>query len=295
MRQFIFAVAAALIFSGCVSVNNVPVPPDRKVASDDQYMDLAFNRYFKDQNFYTRLVRIEMLSQQLQGAMPVTGHAKKALVHQFELDVHHAVAALAADKASVNSKAKGWIPSTQENGFNEKIHLLGKVLQSSNVMDRMGIYLTASGVFDEDTVGQAFYFDLIARAMASIDAEIRNLVLVYPPEMKDADENFAKLTYAKGLASRIRSNLRRVIPAVNSANYKRIDLTVKRIGEVRQIDAAQAQRILNSADFKYVQSVLSQVQPTNSGDIQGFEDQVDASVSTKFSFEMIDQLMASVR
>jgi hypothetical protein len=294
MRQFIFAVAAMLIFSGCATVSSVPVPPERNVASNE-HLDLAYNRYFKNQNFYMRLVRLEMLTQQLQDVMPEKGHAKKALVQQFESDLHAAVMALAADGTAVSSKFKSWIPSAQESGFNEKVRVLGKVLQSSKVMDRMGIYLTSSGVFDEDSFGQAFYFDLIGRALAEIDTELRNLVLVYPPEMKDADENQAKLSYAKGLAIRVRSNLRKVMPAVNSANFKRVDSYMKRLSSIGQLNPSEAQRIVDSADFKFVQGVLSQVQPTTSGDIQGFEDQVDSTVATKFGFEMISQLLSTVR
>lgn len=295
MRRIIFALAGIFIFAGCASVNSVPVPQDRKVASnEDQYMDLTFNRYFANQNYFVRLSRIEMLGQQLVSSMPDKGHAKKALVQQFLQDVHHAVEILGADQAGAASKYSSWIPSAQENGFNEKIHVLGKVLQSSKVMDRMGIYLTASGVFDEDSYGQNFYFDLINRALYGIDTELRNLTLVYRPEISDADENLAKLTYSKSLANLIRNNLRQVA-AANSVGYKKLDGVLLKLAGLQKLSPAQAKTLLGSADYKYAQSYFSQVLVTSSGDISGFDDQVDLTLNTKFNFEMIDQLVSTVR
>lgn len=300
MRFIVFMVVALGFMSGCTSFNgnagiDVPVPASRSVASDEKYLNLAFDRYFANQNFYIRLVRMELLAKQLEGVMPEKGHAKKALVAQFIADLHRAVALLAADNVAVTSKYSSWIPSAQENGFNEKIRVLGKVLQSSKVMDRLGIYLTASGVFDEDNYGQTFYFNLIDRALYEIDGQLRNLVMVYPPEAKDADENEAKLQYTKSLAGEVRLNLRKVIPSVNSVEYKKLDALLQRISKMSNISQSQAQKLMNSPDFKYTKQVLSQVQLISSGDILGFEDQQDATIATKFNFEMINELISSVR
>ena len=295
MKRMILVIAGVVALSGCTTFNSVPVPPDRHVASDDQYLNLAFNRYFANQNFFTRLVRIESLAQQLIAAMPEKGSAKKRLVQQFTRDLHQVTAALVNDKISADSKYYAWAPSTQEAGFNEKVRLLGKVVQSSRIMDRMGIYLTASGIFEDDTYGENFYFNLIARALYEIDSEMNKLVLVYPPEMKESDENEAKINYAKSLAGEIRLNLHKIMPRVNSPDYKKMDSFLQKLASMNAADTGTILKLSSSSDFKFAQSILSQVQLTNSGDILGFEDQVETTIATKFSFEMIHQLVTSVR
>ena len=295
MKRMILVIAGVVALSGCTTFNRVPVPPDRHVASDDQYLILAFNRYFANQNFFTRLVRIESLAQQLIAAMPEKGSAKKGLVQQFTRDLHQVIAALVNDKATAESKYHAWTPSTQEAGFKERVHLLGKVVQSSKVMDRMGIYLTASGIFEDDTYGENFYFNLIARALYEIDTEMNKLVLVYPPEMKEADENEAKINYAKSLAGEIRLNLHKILPAVNSPDYKKMDSFLQKLAGVNGADSGSIQKLSKSSDYNFAKSILSQVQLTNSGDILGFEDQVETTIGTKFNFEMIHQLVTSIR
>ncbi len=175
----------------------------------------------------------------------------------------------------------------------EKIHMMGQVVQSLNVMDRMGIYLTASGVIDPDSALEDYYYTFISRAVYNIDSELRNQMLLYPPEVKDANENNAKLAYAKTLANDIRIALRHNFQSNKVLDIKRMDRALLQIYGVQGVQ--QAKQLSANAEYKYLASSMSGLHISNSSDIAGFDDEVETTLSTKFSFEMINQLVTSLR
>ena len=291
----IMAISIAILASSCSTFSNSR-DNSRGVANTEQdYLkaNAAVDNYFADQNFFNRLVRVEHYSVQFYEAMPDKGNAKKALLKQFITDLHQTILVLAADSNNKTDILNSWIPSTQIPGFNEKIKILGKLVQSAKVMDRMGIYLTASGVFEADSQPLDFYYTALTRVMYGIENELRNLVLIYPPEMKDTDENEAKLKYTKNMATDIRNNMRKVFQSNKNSNYKKLDQYFKKLSMA--INVEEAKKLIKTTDFQYAKNVMQNLHIMNSGDIDGFQDEIDLTVATKFNFQMINELITSLR
>lgn len=293
---FIFLAVAAFLTS-CASTNKVgylPAPPQtqsRQLASN--YADEKFKEYFSQGNYFAKLGKINEVAKSLLAVMPDKGSAKKRLVQQFVVDLNKVVAQLGADTESISEKSNRWLPSTQGSGFAEKIILMSQVVESQRVMDRMGIYLTSSDVIDPDNATEDYYYTLIAKAVYEIDNLTRSLTLIYPPEKKAELENAARLRYTRKLAGDVRVNLKKSFDSNKALNRKRIDKVLRQISSSSTLK--QAAQFKNSNDYKYAQEALKDLHIMNSQDIDGFEDEIELTLATKFSFEMINELISSVR
>lgn len=293
----------ALFLSGCTTFNiagnnsGVPVPPDetlnvhsRFVAST--YVDEKYAQYFADGNFYQRVAKIEAAAKQLLAVMPDKGHPKRKLVEQFVVDAHKEVIHLGSIQSTASDKSNSFLPSAQLPNYNEKILSLGRVVQSYKIMNRAGIYLTASGVFETDSNNQDFYLSILDRATYEIESGLRDLMLVYKPEDKDAQENDSKLNYSRALAQDTRNSIRKILEP-KSAEYKKVDAVLRTVANVSSADVAK--KVVKTLEFANARSILQTANSINSGDIEGFQDDVDTTLSTKFNLELINELILSTR
>lgn len=300
-----------LVSTGCSSFEKeMPLPPSaaaravaepspfpgsfaarvRDVASTAAYVQSSYNSYFSGQNFYQRLAKLENLTARLHAVMPDKGHPKKNLVGRFLTDLQRERAALPA--TSGDDRALSWMPSAGGASYSEKIQALGRVAASYRIMTRMGIYLTASGVFDEDSADEDFYLSLLDRATGDIESGLRGLVLVYKPEDRERDEAVSRLSYAGTLASGVRLALPRAYPD-RGVTYRRLDGFFQRLEAAARSggpDPAPLRALLRSAEGRAIGRTLKELHVMNSGDILGFRDEMDLTISTKFGYEMIRQL-----
>ena len=302
MKSIFIIIGAVFLFLGCSSKpkNNLEMPlayeagspttQSRQIAEDE--IEKRFNLYFSNSNYFSKLQKIKEVAQHLHSVMPDKGSAKKRLVSQFSQDVSRVIESLAGDKTSTSEKFNAWLPMSP-TGRNEKVQTLGQIVQSYKVMSRMGIYLTASGVIDPDSATENYYYTFLDRALYNIENELRNLMLIYPVEKREEQENNSKINYAKALANDSRSVIRRHFQSNNRIDLNRVDKALKQIQQIQ--NSQQSKRVLNSADYKYTTNAVKQLHIMNSGDITGFEDEMDMTLRTKFSVEMINHLLTGVR
>lgn len=301
MKTILVIMGVFLLLAGCStntknsfelpqSINETNESPNRQIAADQ--IDQRYNIYFSEGNYFIKLKKVADVAKHLHSIMPEKASAKKRLVAQFSRDVSQAVALLAVDKISTNERYTTWVPMLPNQRM-EKVQILGKVVQSFKVMSRMGIYLTSSGVIDPDSVSEDYYHTFLEKAVSQIDEGSRGLTLIYSIEKREEHENEAKLNYAKTLALDSRSVLRRSFQTINRLDIKRIDKVLKQIHTAQNIQ--QTKVIIDSADYKFVLSSIKLLHIVNSSDITGFEDEVDMTLRTKFSLEMINYLLTSVR
>lgn len=300
MKKIMIAVLVA-VFSGCAvfqSQQHMPTPPAgyvrsesgaRDVASNEAYVENAYRIYFNGQNFYQRVIKLENIAAQLHSVMPEKGHAKKKLVARFLADVRLQKNQMHGLSSTGAERRNSWLPSSENAHYSQHVRALGRIAASYKIMSRMGIYLSASGVFDADAAQEDFYLSLLDRATDEIERSLQTVVLVYKPEDKEADEAAAKLNYARFLASDVRMALTRVYPG-RGTEYRRLDGFFR---QVERADRSETRQLIRGREGRFVQSKLKTLHVMNSGDIQGFAEEMDLTISTKFGFEMIHQLVAS--
>lgn len=300
MKSVFLLAAAYLFFVGCASTTNVPPEPptqaqltqSRNVAS--VIVDQRFEQYFASGNYLAKLTKINSLAKQFLAGMPENGHAKKRLVKQFVSDLNRSIAELSEYKDANTERYSTWVPkNTADANYKAKIRILGGVVQSSKVMDYMGIYLTASGVIEPDSAVDDYYYTMMARAVGQIDSEISKTGLAYLPEHKEEDENNARLRYAKRLGNDVRSTIRKSFQSNKAIDTKRVDRVLILLSRASTLQ--QANVLLKSPDYRYTQTAMQGLHIMNSQDISGFEHEVELTLSTKFSFEMIHELISKVR
>lgn len=288
-------------FSGCAffqSQSELPVPPVglsasensiRDVASSEAYVQNAYRTYFNGQNFYQRVAKLENITAQLHSVMPEKGHAKKKLVARFLADVRSQKSTLQNLPSTSAERQNSWLPSPRNAHYAQQVRSMGRVAASYKIMSRMGIYLTASGVFDADSGQEDFYLSLLDRASDELERSLRTIMLVYKPEDAEADVSAARLNYARFLASDVRLALMRVYPARGS-EYRRLDNFFR---QIETANSSQTRQLVGGREGRFAESKLKTLHVMNSGDIQGFAEEVDLTISTKFGFEMIRQLVAA--
>ena len=301
MRTVLLVAAVYLFFVGCASTTNVvpPEPPtqaqltqNRNIAS--VIVDQRFEQYFASGNYLAKLNKVNNLAKQFLANMPAEGHAKKRLVKQFVSDLNRSIAELSAYKDANAERYATWVPkNTVDTNYNAKIRILGGVVQSSKVMDLMGIYLTASGVIEPDSAVDDYYYSMLARAVGQIDNEISKLGLAYLPEHKEQDENNARLRYAKRLGNDVRVAVKKGFQSNKKIDAKRVDRVLQLLSRANTLQ--QAHLLLKSADYRYTQTAMQGLHIMNSQDISGFDNEVELTLATKFSFEMIHELISKVR
>jgi hypothetical protein len=300
MKSGFLLAATYLFFVGCASTTNVlPEPPtqaqltqSRNVAS--VIVDQRFEQYFASGNYLAKLNKVNNIAKQFLASMPENGHAKKRLVKQFVSDLSRSIAELSEFKDSNAERFTSWVPkNTADANYKAKIRILGGVIQSSKVMEQMGIYLTASGVIEPDSAVDDYYYIMMARAIGLIESEISKTGLAYLPEHKEQDENNARLRYAKRLGNDVRSTIRKSFQSNKAIDTKRVDRVLLLLSRANTLQ--QASVLLKSPDYRYTQSAMQGLHIMNSQDISGFEHEVELTLSTKFSFEMIHELISKVR
>ena len=300
MKTVFFLAAAYLFFVGCASTTNVlPEPPtqaqltqNRNVAS--VIVDQRFEQYFASGNYLAKLNKVNNLAKQFLANMPVEGHAKKRLVKQFVSDLNRSIAELTEYKDASSERYPTWVPkNTADANYKAKIRILGGVVQSSKVMDQMGIYLSASGVIEPDSAVDDYYYSMLARAIGQIDSEVSKTGLAYLPENKEQDENNSRLRYAKRLGNDVRVTIRKSFQSNKAIDTKRVDRVLLLLSRASTLQ--QANILLKSSDYRYTQTAMQGLHIMNSNDISGFENEVELTLSTKFSFEMIHELISKVR
>lgn len=269
----------------------------RSVASQQEYLQTSYNNYYSGQNFYQRIDKLENLVAQLHGLMPEKGHAKKRLLAKHLIDIRQQkkyIESLSSNNSGALSKISvGWLPAPRSSQYSEKLQALGKIVASYKVMNQMGIYLTQAGVFDGDTRNEDFYLSLLNKSIGDIEGQLNQLPTAYRVEVKEAAENTARLEYSHHLANGVRFNLPRAFQSSPQTQYRRLDSFFKRVAQTDNL--ARIKSLLRSEEGRFAQQTLKGLHIMNSGDIQGFEDEVDLTLSTKFGLEMIQQLVASAR
>jgi hypothetical protein len=297
----IFVMITGLIFiCGCVSRQKISELDSsaeleinsRAVASEN--IDQQFNEYFIVGNFQIKLKKTLAIAKQFLASMPDKGHAKKRLVKQFVFDLTRVTNEL-DNKTLVKAENNHfWLPlNTRHPEYISTVRLIGSVVQSGKIMQQMGIYLSASGVVEEDSASDRYYFEMLARALSELESEISKLVIAYPPEQKNTDENNARLQYVKRLANEIRTGIRKNFQSNNTLDIKKIDRIMLQLAH--SITLKQANLLLKNSDYIYTKSVMADLHISDSQDIMGFEEDVDLTLATKFSFSLINELISKVR
>ncbi|AGH94715.1 hypothetical protein [Pseudobdellovibrio exovorus] len=273
----------------------------RTVASQQEYLQSSYNSYYSGQNFYQRIGKLENLVAQLHSLMPEKGHAKKRLLAKHLMDIRQQKKYLESLSSTSSESSVGWLPaarsgqgnSQHREQYSEKLQALGKIVASYKVMNQMGIYLSQVGLFDGDTRNEDFYLSLLNKSIGDIEGQLSQLPTAYRVETKEAAENTARLEYSHHLANGVRFNLPRALQSNPQAQSRKLDGFFKRVAHAESLSRIKS--LLRSEDGRLAQQTLKSLHVTNSGDIQGFEDEVDLTLSTKFGLEMIQQLVASAR
>lgn len=250
----------------------------RGIATSRDYIDNAYNSYFLGTDKFQQIKKIEAVIKQLHAVMSDIGHSKKKLVGQFLADTHKEISLLE--------------PNTKRTEA-QLLMSLGRINASYKIMSLMGIYLTASGVFEKDTDDEDYYLGLLDRATSDIEKQLNTALYIYKPENKEEDENNARLRYTGSLANEIRNNLYKVFPDTKNPNYRRADQYFNKVAKLTSVD--EAKKLIKTSDFQYVRNILQNIQIINSGDIDGFQSDVDLTVATQFNFAMINELITGAR
>lgn len=290
----------SILFYSCSSVQTHPeahiVEVDsyaRNLAAEDDRFDNYFENYLQRGNFFERLKNIKLVAQSLYGVLPEQGDARKRLVGQFIDDVQKQVVVLARMDGSADDPYSYWIPSESLPKFKEKIDRIGKVVQSGRVMEKLGIYLSASKVLNKPSATEDFYLHLIAKALSEIDLQFKDVsVAVYSVEDRETNYREAQFAYAQDLAIKARMNLKRVFSKEQKQIVERIDQLLLKIQS--EDSTASVKTMLKSGDWAFTKTNLANLNLQKSTDVDGINDEFERTISTKFGFEMIQYLYENI-
>lgn len=271
MKLWLRLSAFIVFVSGCTTFQSEVMVPPRGLASNSAYVEQAYQKFFEGANNFEKIEKIETLTSQFYAAMPEKGHAKKMLVRQFLSDIQR------VKTEDINS---------------DIFHALGRILASYKIMSRLGIYLTASGVFEAESSENEYYFAFLDRVMADIETQLRNSFLIYRPEDRVSDENNARLFFINKLAAEVRQGLTKVFPGAKNP-HRKLDQLFMQLSKVSEVGIAK--RLSYTGDFISAAAILNDLHIVNSGEIDGFQDEVELTLATKFNFGMINELLSAVR
>lgn len=277
--KFLVLGIVCLIF-GCSSINS------RQIAGYEE-------KNLSHRGLIAGLRNLTSLSQHLFEIIPEKGHPKKILIDKFISDLKINLNKIEQLSIGVNDLSSSWIPSEQHPKRAEIILVLGEIVQSYTVMNQLGVYLTSSGVMDEDSKDQEYYFNLLAKTVEEVDSQISRNILLYQSEDKEAQQQLAKLKYSQFLASVVRENLSKVITRNNKNIFIRVDRAFKEVETLT--DTEKAKDFVNTKYWIFAKDYLSQLSIEGSSDIDGFQDDVDLTLKTKFGSSMIHFLFESLR
>lgn len=275
-----------LVLSICLVIFSCSSFNARQVAGYDE-------NNFGNQSIKKGLDQLISLSNHLNQSIPEKGHPKKQLIEKFIADLIINSEKIKQFSAGVNDLNPSWIPSPQHPNRKEIVLALGEIVQSYSVMNQLGIYLTATGVMDGDSIDQENLFNLLAKAVDEVELQISKNILLYQPEDVEAQLQMAKLSYSQFLASVVRGNLSKVISRNNKNLFVRVDRTFKELETLN--DSEKAKDFSKSRTWIYVNGNLSGLTTEGSSEIDGFQDDVDLMLKTKFASNMIQVLFESLR
>ncbi len=298
MKRLLSVIALGIFFTGCTTFNNqlpapqaaMPTENSRNVAQAFDYLEQQYTNYFAAAPFYERLLRLEKMTIALHDLMEESGNSKKKFVAQFQKDLRKELNAIGRFPSSATDKAASWLPSEQPDpaNYRDKVLALGRVEQSFAILNESSAFLDRSGVFEKDGRIENFYLSLIGRAAVEINLGLQEAV-VYKPEIKLAQLNGARLKHSKKIVVEIREAMRKVFPSVRDPQYVKTDLFFDRVAKTSSIE--QIRTLIRSNDFVLAKNIMQDVQLINSGEINGFQDQVDLTLATKFNFQMLVKLV----
>lgn len=281
------ALSICLFIFGCSSVDK------RQVANQQDYLEQSYQNYFSQKGYLLRLEKLIALTNHLLEEMPDKGHPKKSLVEKFSSDLKKSSEKIKKISLGINDLGTSWMPSDKNPKAKEIASALGEIVQSYSVMNRLGVYLTASGVMQEDTSEQEFYFNLVAKSIDEMDLEISKNILVYNTDQAQAQLQKAKIDYMQFLAALGRENLSKVISRNHRNLFGRLDQTFKELETLN--DAEKVKNFSKSRTWIFTKNYLNNLSIEGSSEIDGFQDDIDRSLKTKFGSNMIQFIFESLR
>lgn len=263
---------------------------DRQTASESE-VDLWYNKYIERQSPYGRLFVLEYsVIKPLYDSLPEKGHPRKKLLSQF-LQEYRKLVSVVAENPSLQNYSRAWLPvrSVDDSAI---INTFDKIVMSYELMNLMGIYLTSAGVFEKETKKENVYYSVLERSVKEMTTELRQRLSFSRPEEKEVYKNELRIRYARDLIAEIRFTLPKVM-ATKNAMYRKIERFLKELGNTNNIQ--KSKKMLNSADFVYVEKSLTALQPTYSGEIDGIEDEMNLEIKTKYYLGMVRVLLSGLR
>lgn len=301
-----------LVLSGCASWNalhDVPPPPVPQVNSShaSTYRHTAstlnkttfasteieswYSQYIEKQSPYGRLYILESsVIKPLFDSLPEKGHPRKKLLGQF-LQQYRAQFALISNESSAQVYSQGWLPARGTDSSNF-IKSYDHIMAAYEVMNTMGIYLTSAGVFEKESQKANVHYSIIERALKEISDEIKMRISFNKPESIDTIKNNLKLKYSRELVGDIRISLPKVMSTKNAV-YRKLDRFFKELGSLKTVD--KSKKMLASSDFSYAEKALRNPPLLNSGEIDGYEDEFNLEVTTKYYLDMVRILLSGLR
>lgn len=294
----------AYLISGCSTFDNIreiPLLPIsestssektniRQTASESE-VDVWYNKYIEKQSPYGRLFVLEYsVIKPLYDSLPEKGHPRKKLLKQFLQEYCKQVAVI-ADNSELQNYSRSWLPA---RGVDDSaiINSLDNIVMSYQLINLAGIYLTSAGVFEKETQKENVYYSVLDRSVKEMSNELKQRLFFGKPEEKDIFKNELRLRYTRDLVTDIRLTLPKVMPIKNVV-YRKLDRFFKELGRVNNVQ--KAKKMLNSSDFVYAEKILNEMQPIYSGEIDGFEDEINLEIQTKYYLGMTRVLLSGLR
>lgn len=262
-----------------------------KTAGASSEIESWYSKYIEKQSPFARLYILETsVIKPLYDSLPEKAHPRKKLLGQF-LQEFRAQFALVSNEPSIQVYTQGWLPA-RGNDITNIIKSLDHIILAYDVMNLMGIYLTSAGVFEKETQKENIYYSIIERALKEMNDEMKQRMSFNKPELIDAIKNNLKLKYTRDLVTDIRINLPKTMPTKNEV-YRKLDRFFKELGSVNSNE--KAKKLLTSSDFRYAEKALRNLPLVNSGEIDGYDDEINLEVTTKYYLGMTRVLLSGLR
>lgn len=270
---------------------DIPQPPQvqnlnsqRSLASNEEYSDSSYQKFFGEYNYVERLHRVRRLANLTQSIMEDKGHPRKRLLKKFQEDLDKQIALLEKVETDKDNTAASWLPKLNSYQYGAKVRAVQAVKNSADVMNQLDSYLSSTKVMEDSSSDQNFYLGLLRKAVKAMGDELQQRDGVKASVLLPT-----QLSYGHYLSSVARAHLHKVFSDKKSRQLKEeVNGAFKKIQAVR--NAPEAKAIVKSREIMNAYFALQMADYSNSSDIEGSRDDMDTKMATYFSLGMIKYL-----